>query len=138
MKIMELIKEIFEDHSGSFITELEMIGFSSIKAKAFLVELSASILDLEQHHNIAQTVNKLISRNPAQILKSLDTDSIAAELCIDKRLANKAIIRIEPLLSRLMRHRKENIVDIISELAWGPQGQPRRILKDIFYSKQFI
>lgn len=123
---------ILDKYSDTFISELEMIGFSRRKARLLLLEFSSALLESDQHQNSSQMINDLLSKNPASLLKSIDIRSISYRLIIDIRQIKRALQKIEPLMSHYMLQQKDSIVGFVSMLGWGPQGQPRRVLKNIF------
>lgn len=129
---MQLIKQILNNHSDTFIEELEMIGFTTSMAKKILAEISAN-MDIDPDTlDIPQTVKTLISKNPARLIQMIDIQPLCFKFVLDEYKVRLALNHIEPILSCYLLQRKDHIVDTISSLAWGSHGQPLNVLKSIF------
>lgn len=108
---MDLIKEIIDEHPGTFTLELELIGFGNRKAKEFLSEVCLATMDTARAQNQTQTLNNLLANNARHLLKSINTSAIASRLFINPKLAQQAIKKIEPILARYLSL-KTNYADI--------------------------
>lgn len=129
---MEFFNQIFHEHKSDLIAVLESCGFSEDLANDFLYEIAASLSTTNPQLDIPDAIKQLMSEDPVQVLNSIDRAAFAKNLGITTSRAALGIKALQPRLSSFMSLKKDEILNTIIDLSWGPHGQPTSLVKQIF------
>ncbi len=129
---MEFFNQILHEHKSDLIASLESCGFSKDLANDFLYEIAASLSTTNPQLDIPGAIKQLMSEDPVQILNSIERASFAKNLGITASRAALGIRALQPRLSSFMALKKDDILNTIIDLSWGPYGQPTSLVKQIF------
>lgn len=129
---MEFLKQIFHDQNKVFVSLLQNQGFSVDQANDFIYEVACSLSTSNPDMDIPLAIKQLISDEPAQILHSIDSKSLAKKLGLSSGIVESGIKTIQADLSYFMSLKKDDILNTIISLSWGSNGQPLPLVKHIF------
>ncbi len=130
---MEIIKECFDEHALAFTVRLQSIGLTAYQAREFLPIAASCVLQSQNPPEVRQAITDLISPHPALILTSINLTSFANKLGVSPRIAKSGLDAIYPILSTILRRKKDGIVNTVISLGWNDQGRMNDAAKQIFH-----
>lgn len=120
---MNYISRCFTAYNGAFTESLIAAGFSADQARQF-VEITVSfILYTVKNNDLKKTVEILLSDDPSQLLKMIDTDDIASKLGIESDQVSAGLAAISPVMKLVFIKNSNQIVDAAASLAWSSQSK---------------
>jgi hypothetical protein len=115
---MDFITECFSKFGRAFSEKLNNAGFTAEQTRRFLPETAKSLRSSIDNSNIEQMITGLLSHDSAQLLKTIDVESIAFKLDMNSGQIITGLNAISPVLSEALMQSNHDLVNTIAALAW--------------------
>lgn len=98
---MEMVRQLFKEHAGTFTDALSAAGFSAEQAKAFLPDAASSLINATENMDIDQVITAFTSRDKTELLAMLKPDAISAKHGLDNEKVSQGMSSIVSTASEL-------------------------------------
>jgi len=115
---MDFIKRCFKDNSDVFSDNLKQVGFTEDATQQFLSETVPVLLNIIENSNLDKTLEILLSAHPSNLLKLIDTHSMATKLSMEPEQITSGLKAISPEMSRIFLLNSNEIIAATASLAW--------------------